>query len=60
MTQVVADLSAANLLHAQIASTGLVLRDGSNVYQPAWAAAGTRLLADYSGDYDWLELQGGP
>jgi hypothetical protein len=60
MRTVVTDLGSANALHQQVQSAGLVLRDGSNAYQPAWAAAGTRMLADMASDYTWLQLQGGP
>ena len=60
MQTVVHDLSAATLLHSEIASRGLNLRDESGAYQPVWASAGDRLINDCSEDFDWLELQGGP
>ena len=60
MQAVVADLASANAIHHQIQSAGLILRDGSNSYQPVWASAGTRMLADMASDYQWLQLQGGP
>ncbi|MEY8880522.1 hypothetical protein [Donghicola sp. XS_ASV15] len=60
MQVVVSDLASANALHTQVHNAGLLLRDGSNSYQPAWASAGTRMIADMSGDYQWLQLQGGP
>jgi|GEM_PF-1810511 len=60
MQNVVTDIAAANALHAQITNQGLILRDNSNAYQPAWASAGTRLLTDNAADFTWLDLQGGP
>lgn len=60
MTSAVAALTAANVVHGAIRATGLRLRDGTDAYQSAWAAAGTRLIANNADDYDWLESLGGP
>ncbi|MBN9291307.1 MAG: hypothetical protein J0H36_09385 [Hyphomicrobium denitrificans] len=60
MSAAIATLVAANALHGAIRSTGVQLRDSTDTYQSAWAAAGTRLLANNTDDYDWLELSGGP
>lgn len=60
MQKVVSDLAAANALHSQIANQGLIVRDSSNAYQPAWASAGTRLLNDNATEFTWLQMLGGP
>lgn len=60
MKAAVATLVGANALHTAIRTAGVDLRDNTYAYQSPWAAAGTRLLADNTDDYDWLELLGGP
>jgi len=60
MTATVATLRSANALHTAIRNAGLQLRDGTDTYQSSWASAGTRMLAQNTDDYDWLELLGGP
>jgi hypothetical protein len=60
MTSAVTTLVKANALHTAIKTMGVQLRDGTDTYQSQWAAAGTRMLAQNSDDYDWLELLGGP
>jgi hypothetical protein len=60
MTAVVASLVSSNALHTAIKTAGVQLRDNTDSYQSSWAAAGTRLLAQNTSDYDWLELSGGP
>lgn len=60
MTSTVTALANTNALHGQIKSAGVLLRDKTDTYQSPWAAAGTRLLAQNTDDYDWLELWGGP
>jgi len=60
MMATVAALINANALHSKIKAAGVQLRDNTDTYQSPWAAAGTRLLAQNTNDYDWLELLGGP
>jgi hypothetical protein len=60
MASAVGALVAANALHNAVKITGVQLRDNTDGYQSQWAAAGTRMLAQNSDDYDWLELLGGP
>jgi hypothetical protein len=60
MKAAVASLVSANALHASIRTAGVQLRDKTDTYQSPWAAAGTRMLAQNTDDYDWLELMGGP
>lgn len=60
MTAAAAALKSANALHTAIRNTGIQLRDNTDTYQSPWAAAGTRMLAQNTDDYDWLELSGGP
>lgn len=60
MAAAVAALRSANALHTAIRNAGIQLRDSTDTYQSAWAAAGTRMLAQNNDDYDWLELSGGP
>jgi hypothetical protein len=60
MSSAVALLNAANGLHSTIRNAGLRLKDNTDGYQAAWAAAGTRMLTDNSDDYDYLAMIGGP
>lgn len=60
MTAATAALRSASTLHSAIRDEGIQLRDSTDRYQSPWAAAGTRMLAQNTSDYDWLELMGGP
>lgn len=51
-----AALAAAILLHGQIASSGITLRDETSSYQANWQNALTDLLSLRSDDYDYLEM----
>jgi len=43
-------------LHANIAATGITLRDNTNVYQENWRLAMNNLINTYSKDYEYLAL----
>lgn len=43
-------------LHGVIAASGLSLGDGTNSYQANWNTANTTVMADFSADFDYLEL----
>lgn len=60
MQATVAKMQSAIQLHDNIKSVGIQLKDKTDRYQAAWAAAGTRMLANNAEDYDWLEMNGGP
>ena len=49
-------LQNAASLHAQIAATGLVLRDATSSYQVNWRTALQDLLAQHDEDFDYLEM----
>lgn len=49
-------LQGAVALHQNIATTGLSLRDNTNVYQGNWQLAMNNLLTSHSRDFDYLAL----
>lgn len=49
-------LQNASLLHTQIESSGLVLKDGASIYQQAWVQTLQWVLSDRARDYDYLEF----
>jgi hypothetical protein len=49
-------LQGSTVLHGAIAGSGVMLGDGTNVYQHNWATALNELLNSYSRDFDYLEL----
>jgi len=60
MTSAIATLNGARTIHDSIRASGVRLRDNTDTYQEPWAFAGANLLAQNTGDYDWLEMVGGP
>jgi len=54
--QAIDRLSSATNLHGRIATKGLNLRNGTNIYQDAWSLALRRLMTNASNDYDYLSL----